>query len=399
MSRTAASRARRAADARDCVVVDGIASPHVAAHPSYSPPRVARACRPSYRARGASSRRASSTGVFENAPCGEIPTPNVHFPRRRRAARVSGGTSPASRDVSRTLASATHPPRASAHSIHPRARPPPAWRTRRGHPEPDADRQISFPLPRRLSSRPPHERSRASDPPPFALNPFHDVGHVPRRGRGRVPRGVERPRSLPRRSLPRPLPRYRGSRPARRRRVRRVRRRRRLSSETGNGASMLVGSQTNVAGSHTGAHRRRSNDRPRPSPALAPGPGPGPAVVTGFDLAASSAAETTCEGSRVSPSARGMSAIATSATTREEARERRRSEARPRPPGRVDARRVCAFRDLETATESGSWSPVERARARTRRARATSSGGTRTRGGGGVGGVEREKRRSPRRLA
>ena len=136
MSRTAASRARRAADARDCVVVDGIASPRVAAHPSYSPPRVARACRPSNRARGASSRRASSTGVFENAPCGEIPTPNVHFPRRRRAARVSGGTSPASRDVSRTLASATHPPRASAHSIHPRARPPPAWWTRRGHASP-----------------------------------------------------------------------------------------------------------------------------------------------------------------------------------------------------------------------------------------------------------------------
>ena len=172
MSRTAASRARRAADARDCVVVDGIASPRVAAHPSYSPPRVARACRPSYRARGASSRRASSTGVFENAPCGEIPTPNVHFPRRRRAARVSGGTSPASRDVSRTLASATHPPRASAHSIHPRARPPPAWWTRRGHPEPDADRQISFPPPSQafLSSSP---RAVARErPPSFRAKPL-----------------------------------------------------------------------------------------------------------------------------------------------------------------------------------------------------------------------------------
>ena len=126
------------------------------------------------------------------------------------------------------------------------------------------------------------------------------------------------------------------------------------SSETGNGASMLVGSQTNVAGSHTGAHRRRSNDRLRPSPALAPGPGPGPAVVTGFDLAASSAAETTCEGSRVSPSARGMSAIATSATTREEAARKATQRSTPPPsPGGLTRGVSALSRDLETATESG----------------------------------------------
>lgn len=122
-------------------------------------------------------------------------------------------------------------------------------------------------------------------------------------------------------------------------------------SETGNGASMLVGSQTNLAGSYTGAHRRKSADRPRPSPALAPGSGP--AVVTGFDLAASSAAETTREGSRVSSSARGMSAIATSTTTREEAARKATQRSTPPPsPGGLTRGVSALSRHLETASSS-----------------------------------------------
>ena len=132
---TAASRARRAADARDCVVVDGIASPRVAAHPSIAPARRARVSPVEPRARRVFPARVLDRGVRKRAlwrdshPERPLSTPET------RGARL-GGTSPASRDVSRTLASATHPPHASAHSIHPRACPPPAWWTRRGHASP-----------------------------------------------------------------------------------------------------------------------------------------------------------------------------------------------------------------------------------------------------------------------
>ena len=120
--------------------------------------------------------------------------------------------------------------------------------------------------------------------------------------------------------------------PPRRRRVRRVRRRRRLFLRDWE-RRVDAGREPDERRGEPHGRASTQEQRSSPSfPALAPGPGPGPAVVTGFDLAASSAAETTCEGSRVSPSARGMSAIATSATTREEAARKATQRSTPRPP-------------------------------------------------------------------
>ena len=101
----------------------------------FAPARRARVSPVEPRARRVFPARVLDRGVRKRAlwrdshPERPLSTPETRGARLRR-------NIPASRDVSRTLASATHPPRASAHSIHPRARPPPAWWTRRGHASP-----------------------------------------------------------------------------------------------------------------------------------------------------------------------------------------------------------------------------------------------------------------------
>ena len=166
LSRTAASRARRAADARDGVVDDGIAPPRVAAHVYRSPPRVARACRPSIRARGASSRRASSPGCSKTRPVARFPPRTSTF-RAGDARRASPEEHPPPLATSheRSRARCVHLARPRPRSTLARAHRPRGERAA-GTPTSEADRQISLPPPpRRLSSRPPHERSRASDRP------------------------------------------------------------------------------------------------------------------------------------------------------------------------------------------------------------------------------------------